>query len=137
MSLAQKVTVLRKATGGSVGTGWMHDEVCWLLHGLIRFHRPSLVIQTGHLWGKSALVVLDALEEAPLDGGEMGDSSYAQFVEENRPPKVEGKLISIDPDPLGVSMPAAGVALLEKWYPDSFRFVDKASAQFFEHFDVG
>ena len=34
-------------------------------------------------------------------------------------------------------MPAAGVALLEKWYPDSFRFVDKASAQFFEHFEVG
>ena len=57
--------------------------------------------------------------------------------QDNRPPVVQGKLISIDPDPLGVSMPAAGVALLEKWYPDSFRFVDKASAQFFEHFEIG
>ena len=66
VSLAQKVGILRKTTGGSIGTGWMHDEVCWLLHGLIRFYRPSLVIQTGHLWGKSALVVLDALEEHRL-----------------------------------------------------------------------
>ena len=78
--MAQKVGILRKTTGGSIGTGWMHDEVCWLLHGLIRFYRPSLVIQTGHLWGKSALVVLDALEEHPLDRGGMGDASYAEFV---------------------------------------------------------
>jgi hypothetical protein len=45
----------------------MVDETCWLLHGLIRFYRPSLVIQTGHLWGKSALVVLEALRWQPFD----------------------------------------------------------------------
>ena len=72
VSLAGKVGILRQTTGGSIGTGWMHDEVCWLLHGLIRFYRPTLVIQTGHLWGKSALVVLDALDDAPLDRGRHG-----------------------------------------------------------------
>ncbi len=128
--LQQRMAKLRVATGGSSNTGCMTDEVCWLLHGLIRHARPEMVIQTGHLWGKSALVVLDALKEEPLDASQ-GDGDYMAFVGEHSPPPAKGVLHSVDPDPLGVENWVAGVNLLEEWYPGRFRFHPQPSVEFF------
>lgn len=134
-TLPQKVAELRRVTGGSEVCGWMNDEVCWLLYGLVRFFRPSLVIQTGHLWGKSALVVLEALKNEPLDKGGMGDFEFSTFVEKNSPPKVKGRLISVDPGSPEVPNPDAGYELLAKWYPN-FTHVGERSRSFFKDFQA-
>ena len=64
----------------------------------------------------------------------MGDVTYAEFVAEQPTAEREGQADLHRPGPARRPDAAAGVALLEKWYPDSFQFIDKASAQFFEHF---
>ncbi len=114
----------------------MHDEVCWLLFGLIRFYKPAVVIQAGHLWGKSALVVLEAMCADPeLDSGPMGDSEYASFVSHNSPSDGRGELHSVDPKPQGVPNPDAGIKLLKKWYPGAFHFHPQDSEEFFANLD--
>ena len=126
--LESKVQELREVAGDVLDTGWMHDEVCWLLYGLVRFYRPSLVIQTGHLWGKSALYVLRALRDADLQPVEMmGDPAYAQFVQDNAPPRVLGRMISVDPQPRGPQP-------LADWYPN-FELRRQASKDFFAEFE--
>jgi cephalosporin hydroxylase len=127
-TIQQRITELRKVSGGSSNVGWMHDEVCWLLFGLIRFYRPSLVIQTGHLWGKSALVALEALRNEFLDPDRtMGDPQYAEFVERHSPMRVKGRLLSIDPQPN-----EASVKWLKERYPN-FAFYAGSSQQYFQN----
>lgn len=130
--LRTRVERLHHLTGGARATGWMHDPVCWLLFGLIRYYRPSLVIQTGHLWGKSALVVLEALKNERLEGDGMADPAYARFVADHSPPRRKGKLVSIDPGPSDVPGFGEGVEQLREWYP-RFRFYAGSSAKFFEN----
>lgn len=56
--LADAVGTLKSITGSSPSVGWLCDGVSFLLYGLVKFYRPQLVVQTGHLWGKSAAVIL-------------------------------------------------------------------------------
>lgn len=98
---ANLIKELKQVTGGSDRAGWMCDGVCSLLYALVQFYRPELVIQTGHLWGKSALVILMALtdpllaSEPECDRGT--DENPRKYELEHFPLPCRGKLISIDP----------------------------------------
>lgn len=124
---------LQDITGGSVNTGWMCDEVCRLLYALVQFYRPQVVIQTGHLWGSSALVVLDAIRNTDDSYEPTGDPAFDSFVRGNSPPR-HGmcEVHSIDPNPAGVPEWAKGNALLGSEYPN-FNFHRMGSSEWFRH----
>lgn len=124
---------LHQITGGSLDCGCVCDEVALFLHSLVKLYRPELVIQTGHLWGKSAVAVLEAFEHTPaVDDG--GDKFFSAFVESHRPKPRSQKLISIDPHPLNVVRSNDGLLWLKEEYGDKFEFVKKPSSVFFQHF---
>lgn len=129
---------LRSITGGSTTCGWMCDEVAAFIGSLVRFYRPELVIQTGHLWGKSSLAVLEAFgKPEPLEGLPVGgDAKFSAFVDARRPEPERQMLISIDPEPMGVPNSAAGLAWLKDRYGAAFdnRYQACTSVQFFRHF---
>src|SRR5690242_16095410 len=121
----------------------MCDEVAFLLYSLVKFFQPELVIQTGHLWGKSACVVLSAMSDGFL--GERGgleteyqnaDVKFAAFVRGHAPPPARTlpRMISIDPEPMGVPQWRAGIEMLKKQFPDRFDFREMTSADFFATF---
>jgi len=119
----------------------MVDEVAVFLYGLIKFHRPELVVQTGHLWGKSAVFVLEALTDGFLDIDRFepisreGDPGFRDFVEDHVPRrKLPAIMISVDPDPLGVGDWDSGVKLLNQWYDGFFVFQHMRSDQFLPTF---
>jgi cephalosporin hydroxylase len=121
-------------TGGSQECGWMCDAVADFTHALVKFYRPDLVIQTGHLWGKSAAYILSALAEPPLPLPESGDKVFDAFVHRRIPTNPLGRLISIDPKPMGVPHHDAGIEFLQKTFPGRFEFVQSTSVDFFKHF---
>ena len=143
-ALAASVERLKRVTGASKSCGWMFDEVAFLVYALVKFHKPELVIQTGHLWGKSACVVLEALTDGFL--GERGgleqtpqdaDRKFATFVREHSPRQTSPpRVISVDPWPhlMDVAAPYDGVELLKRHYPGRFEFFKMKSGQFFEEF---
>ena len=61
--LRKNLSRLKEITKASDRTGWMNDDVSFFLYSLIKFYKPSLVLQIGHLWGKSACVALEALND--------------------------------------------------------------------------
>src|ERR1035437_10443906 len=96
MTLEHNVKELGRLTGKSKSCGWMFDEVAWLLHALVSLTRPEVVIQTGHLWGKSSCVILDALQyKLDIEGNPpQGDGAFDFFVREHTPKRlVFGRLI--------------------------------------------
>ena len=104
--LQKRLTKLKKITGASDRTGWMVDEVSLVVYSLIKFYKPSLVLQIGHLWGKSALVSLEALTDGFLMDGERiekgalsGDKKFLSFVKIKWPKNTKGKLLSVDAFP--------------------------------------
>jgi hypothetical protein len=130
---------LKSITGGSLSCGWMYDEIAFLVYGLIKWHKPELVVQTGHLWGKSALIALEALNDGFLSGHSSIEESeqnaqkaYSEFVRKNRPP-ISGRavLVSIDDNPLDVPRSDAGIAYLKRLY-SNFYFFNMDSSEFFE-----
>jgi hypothetical protein len=143
-SLAANVERLKGITGASKSCGWMFDEVAFLLYSLVKFYKPDLVIQTGHLWGKSACVVLEALTDGFLAerGGlervaQNSDQKFATFVREHSPKScVAPRMISIDPWPhlMDVTAPYEGIELLKKLHPGRFEFFKMKSGQFFQEF---
>ena len=131
MSLAENVKELGEVTGKSGNCGWMFDEVAWLLHALISFARPEVVIQTGHLWGKSACVILDALKyQLEIEGPHrQGDDAFGAFVKSRIPERTSaGSLISIDPG----GFADGGYAWLSEKYPGRFEHYEMTSEQFFQ-----
>lgn len=128
------VAELKRITGGSLECGWMCDEVADFVASLVRFYKPELVIQTGHLWGKSAAVILEALTSESGHDPVEGDKLFAQFVADRRPVangKLISKLISIDPNPMGVPNWRAGVEFLKERFPNRFIFHNTTSTDFF------
>lgn len=121
-------------TGGSQECGWMCDAVAEFTHSLVKFYRPDLVIQTGHLWGKSAAYILSALASEPHATPESGDKVFDRFVVSRMPTNPLGRLISIDPKPMGVPHTDAGIEFLQKTFPGRFDFVQSTSVDFFKHF---
>lgn len=138
MPLVKHIRELRERTGASTSIGWMYDEPAFLLYALVKWYKPELVIQTGHLWGKSAMVVLAALrdgflmsEEGMLEPEQEADKTLRGFVAVNRPePPSRPKVISIDPQPKGVPNSDAGVRYLKEYDPD-FEFHQMKSSEFF------
>lgn len=132
-----RMETLKAATGASKHCGWMRDEVAFFLHSLIHLYRPELVIQTGHLWGKSALVVLDALQDIHYGvsiygcAAQTGDKKFDEFVDSNAPKRTNGVLMSMDPEPYHVEHSDAGMALLKQWYGESFLFIKERSEDVF------
>lgn len=114
----------------------MCDEVAAFITALVRFHRPEVVIQTGHLWGKSSLAVLEGFDLAePLEGTPRGgDVAFTAFVEKNRPIPSTQKLISIDPLPMDVPHSGRGVLWLQERYGSAFEFHKCKSTDFFRTF---
>ena len=132
--LSERVNALRRATGGSLTCGWMYDEVSLMLYSLVKLSRPVCVIQTGHLWGKSACAVLEAMtDDLRIEDEEQNaDKAFANFVR-HRIGEVphDSVVISIDPSPLAVPHWEAGIALLQKWYGPRFDFRKAYSSDFF------
>jgi hypothetical protein len=143
-SLAANVERLKRTTGASKSCGWMYDEVAFLLYALVKFYKPDLVIQTGHLWGKSACVVLEALTDGFLGkrGGleqvpQNADQKFSSFVTEHSPRQSKlPRMISVDPWPhlMDVAAPYDGIELLKHLHPGQFEFYKMKSGQFFEDF---
>lgn len=129
--LRERLEELYRATGGSDCSGWIYDPVAELLYALVKMFRPQLIVQTGHLWGKSACVMLEALTDGESFGTEgSGDKKFSDFMNE-RTPKLTGMMHSIDPNPAGVSGTESGIGLLNEWYGENFRFYDQSSEQYF------
>ena len=77
---------LKMITGASDRTGWMIDDVSAYVYSMVKFYKPDLVLQIGHLWGKSACIVLEALtddfltEENTFESGQLsGDKKFYEF----------------------------------------------------------
>lgn len=132
--LRERIAELARVTGRSSTCGWMDDASCYLLYGLVKHVKPDVVLQSGHLWGKSALVVLEALtDDALLDNWDSGgDHRYSAFVGNRRKRIGEAWLLSADPHPLGVHNWQAGVDLLREWYGERFRFKHESSPAAFQ-----
>lgn len=139
--LKERMDILAEITGKSPNCGWMVDEVAFYLYSLVKLYKPEVVIQTGHLWGKSALFLLEALTDGflnrdrlePIDVG-TGDRTFTAFVKEHGVTvTANGKLISIDSNPLVGGNSEQAIAKLKEWYGDSFEFHKEASSEFFGH----
>lgn len=135
--LISRVRELRRITGGSRNCGWMSDEQAFLLYALIKRFRPEVVLQTGHLWGKSALVIAEALDDGFLmeenvmeDEKQEAHVVYSAFVASNTPKPTKGILISIDPLPRNVPDWRAGVEYIRSHHP-SFVFHQMLSTEYF------
>ncbi len=135
----KRLAKLKEITKASDRTGWMVDEVAFHIYSLVKFYKPSLIIQIGHLWGKSALFLLEALTDGFLMDGERieegvlsGDKKFLSFVKTQWPKVKSGKLISVDAFPYGDWK--QGIAYLEKLYgKNRFEFVVEKSDNFFEN----
>jgi cephalosporin hydroxylase len=141
-SLATTIERMKRTTGASVNCGWMCDEVAFLLYALVKFYKPELVIQTGHLWGKSACVVLEAMTDGFLSerGGleiafQNADLKFTGFVRDHTPKQAKlPRMISVDPEPMGVPKWQSGIDLLKRLHPDQFDFRQMTSVEFFASF---
>lgn len=139
LRLKKRLAKLKKITKASDRTGWVIDEVAFVLYALVKFYKPSLTIQIGHLWGKSALILLEALTDGFLLDGERiekgvlsGDKKFLAYIKSQWPQVTSGKLISVDAYPYGNWK--KGIAYLQKEYGnDRFEFVVKKSSQFFKN----
>jgi hypothetical protein len=135
--LEQTVSILKELTRPTDQTGWMCDEVAFLLYALVKFQRPQLVIQTGHHWGKSAAVVCEALSDGFLDSGQLiesdpmrGDAKFTAYLQAHAPARGPWRMVSVDPGP-PVADSDAGVRYLTERYRGCFQFVQAKSADFF------
>lgn len=139
LPFVRRVRELRQITGGSTGCGWMNDELALVLYTLVKWFKPELVIQTGHLWGKSAAMVLESLNDgfltpsAPLEcETQNADKYFTEFLKSNNPPAAtEPKFYSVDPSPLEVPHPHEGVRHLKQLHPN-FEFFPIKSTEFFQ-----
>jgi cephalosporin hydroxylase len=139
LPFVNRIRELRQISGGSASCGWMYDEVAFFLYSLVKFYKPELVIQIGHLWGKSALITLEGMNDGFLGGNsgienkeQDGDKIFSRFVMAHKPgSKAKPKLISIDPEPQDVPNSAAGIEYLKQLHLN-FEFQKMMSTQFFE-----
>lgn len=138
LPFVQRVRELRGITGASLGCGWMNDELALTVYTLVKWFKPELVVQTGHLWGKSATMVLESLNDgflttaSPLeDEVQNADKHFSKFTNSNRPPPAaHAKFISVDPGPLEVPRSNDGITYLKRLHKN-FEFYQMFSTDFF------
>lgn len=141
LPFVKRVRELRNITGGSTTCGWMTDEGVFFLYMMVKWYKPELVIQAGHLWGKSALVVAEALNDGFLTGSvriedreQNADRQCEEFMASNRPAPTMGEVISIDPKPINVPDYQAGVEYIQGLH-SNFSFYKMTSGEFFNNID--
>ena len=73
-----QIDELKKITGSSQATGWVKENVAHFLSGFVRYADLNLVLNIGHLWGKSALVFCDAMfnEKKFENNWSVGDQQF-------------------------------------------------------------
>jgi hypothetical protein len=133
MRIAERTATLKGLyDANSSSCGWMCDEVAFLLYSMVKFTRPEVVVQTGHLWGKSALMVLEAMTdgfitEQPIEADAWrADRDFSNFVTSRTPPvPASPRMVSID-----IATPDDGVRWLQETYP-GFEFITASSPAFF------
>lgn len=140
MKNLDRLETLKNTTGASTGCGWMVDDVAFLLYSLVKFYKPELVIQTGHLWGKSMFMVLEALtdgfletrliESSPVNA----DKVFSAFTAAHSPKFGGKRAISMDPEPMCVPHPVEGIDYLKKCYPGVFEHHKMKSEEFFAQY---
>ena len=136
--LVQHTRELGKITGRSHSVGWIFDEPAFFLYGFVKFFKPELIIQTGHLWGKSAEIMLEALNDGFLEDGAKieeklpdGDPRSSAFIIANSPVYHRSpKLISIDPFIKKIPHQDDGIEYLKQIHPN-FEFHRMRSIDFF------
>jgi cephalosporin hydroxylase len=101
-------TEMKGLLNNNYGCGYMVDDVAHFVYSIVIFFKPDLVIQTGHLWGKSARIILEALEvnKVPLgfeEKYENADPVFSAMTQANSPKNKTGRLLSIDPNQFGIS----------------------------------
>ena len=137
MKNLDRLKTLQDLTGTSTTCGWMVDDVAFLLYSLVKFYKPELVVQTGHLWGKSVFMILEALTDGFLEtdfiesGAPSADREFSAFTTAHSPRFGDKRVISIDPEPMGVPHPIEGIDYLKKQYPGVFEHHKMQSCDFF------
>lgn len=139
LPFVRRVRELRGVTGASLGCGWMNDELGLMVYSLVKWFKPELVVQTGHLWGKSAMIVLESMNDgfltsnSPLeDETQNADKVFTKFRNSNTPPNApQPKFISVDPVPLEVPRSNDGIKYLQGLHKN-FEFYPMMSTDFFE-----
>ena len=133
--LQKKIDQLKIITGASKKTGWIKDNVAFYLWGLVKLYDPDLVLNIGHLWGKSSMIFCDAMFgnhklESEYD---VGDHEFKNFVERGSIQYSKKKVFSVDPHthpaghrPLNCE---GGVKFISETYKD-FVFFKKRSQDF-------
>lgn len=135
--LSKNINYIKNVMNASDRTGWIVDDVAFFLYSMIKFYKPDLVIQIGHLWGKSSVVVCEAMSDGFLHdnfierGKLSGDEKFFDFVTKNKPEKKEKiNFISIDAYPYGNWEQA--IKFLENEY-NFFEFINSKSEDFFSN----
>ena len=131
--LSERTNELREAAGEIPAIGWMFDEVAMFVYSLVKLYQPTLVVQTGHLWGKSAVAVLEALTDGAFieNVPQNADKEFSSFVTDRLEVYRPSTLISVDP------YRGPGVDKLLEWYQDHFHFYQMPSSQYFESITRG
>jgi hypothetical protein len=135
--LRDRVNTLKSMTIDHAWCGWMVDDVAAFVYSLIKFTQPDIIIQTGHLWGKSAVVAMEAMSDDFLRKPETRieetepfsrDQIFYEFTVKRAPSPRVRRFISVDPRPLGGDEP---IAFLKKTYP-FYQFYQATSENFFQ-----
>jgi cephalosporin hydroxylase len=141
MSIQKQIDELKEVTGSSQKTGWVKENVAHILYGLVKYLEPNLVLNIGHLWGKSSMVFCDAMfnqKDFETDWS-VGDHHFKNHTMRSSNEDSLREVHSVDPliQPLGHRPVAAypeGTEYIKDLYPD-FTFHKKTSNEFFETFD--
>jgi len=137
----REVQKLKKITGSSEKTGWVKENVAHLLSGFVRYADVNLVVNIGHLWGKSALVFCDAMfnNRDFEDNWDPGDDPFSTHSRRNTNDSEIREVHSVDPliQPLGhrpLHAHPEGTDFIKSCYP-GFTFHNEKSDLFFLTFD--
>ncbi len=137
----REVQKLKEITGSSAKTGWVKENVAHLLSGFVRYADVNLVVNIGHLWGKSALVFCDAMfnNRDFENNWDPGDEPFSAHSKRNTNDSDIREVHSVDPliQPLGhrpLHAHPEGTDFIKKCYP-GFTFHNEKSDLFFLTFD--
>ncbi len=134
-----QIDELKKITGSSQATGWVKENVAHFLSGFVRYADLNLVLNIGHLWGKSALVFCDAMfnEKKFENNWSVGDQQFRSHTLSSKNESEIKEVHSVDPF-ISTSQhrpPNAieGTEYIKELYPN-FTFHHMKSNVFFDSF---
>lgn len=134
--LRERVNKLKSMTINEAWCGWMVDDVAAMLYAMVKHTQPDIIIQTGHLWGKSAVVAMEAMDDDFLrtqsnriesEEPYSKDQTFYMFVTGRAPHPKSKRFISIDPLPLAGEAP---INFIKEIYP-FYEFYPTHSQHFF------